>query len=285
MNFIKDNPVKTVAIIMALSSSLVGCQSELLDETDTKEEADLIIDLKTDDRANTRTIDISQVEGLALVMVRITNDRHQDVIMCTDGDYGNITFRVPLGAYGIDALATDASDYELDDNYIVLPNGGNIWHARIRGYVTETGKETLVPIQLKRMNSKVVVNPLDEIPENCKSITVTLTYGGDTMSVRGGIVSQNKVLTKTVEVPEAYKGTVGRLSIGLYTLLEKVVSTVTIDIKAMDSENNIIGQVDNYDVVLRRNQQAYVKGYLFTTKVNSGITIDYDWGDLLEYQW
>lgn len=287
MNFIKDNPVavKTVAIIMALSSSLVGCQSELLDETDTKEEADLIIDLETDDRANTRTIDISQVKGLALVMVRIANDRHQDMIMCTDGNYDNIAFRVPLGAYDIDALATDASDYELDDNYIVLPNGGNIWHARIREYVTETGKETLVPIQLKRMNSKVVVTPLDEIPENCKSITVTLTYGSDTMSTTGGIISQNKVLTKTVEVPESYKGTMGRLSIGLYTLLERIVTTVTIDIQAMDGENNVIGQVDNYDVILRRNQQAYVKGYLFTSKVNSGIAIDYDWGDFLEYQW
>lgn len=99
MNFIKDNPVavKTVAIIMALSSSLVGCQSELLDETDAQEIADLIIDLETDDRANTRTIDISQVEGLALVMVRIANDRHQDMIMCTDGNYDNIAFRVPLG--------------------------------------------------------------------------------------------------------------------------------------------------------------------------------------------
>ena len=287
MKFIKDNlkRVRTIALLIALSSSLVGCQSELLDETDAQEVAELIIDLKTDDRANTRTIDISQVDGLALVKVTITNDRHQDMVMCTDGNYGNITFRVPLGAYDIDALATDASDYELDDNYIVLPNGGNIWHARIREYVTETGKETLVPIQLKRMNSKVIVTPLDEIPEDCKNISVTLTYGGDTMSARGGIVSQNKVLTKTVEVPEAYKGTVGRLSIGLYTLLEKVVSTVTIDIHAIDYEGNVIGQVDNYDVILRRNQQAYVKGNLFTSKVNSGITIDYDWGDLLEYQW
>ena len=49
MNFIKDNlvAVKAVAIIMTLSSSLVGCQSELL-ETDTQEMAELIIDLKTD---------------------------------------------------------------------------------------------------------------------------------------------------------------------------------------------------------------------------------------------
>lgn len=135
------------------------------------------------------------------------------------------------------------------------------------------------------MNSKVVVTPLDEIPENCKSITVTLTYGSDTMFTTGGIISQNKVLTKTVEVPESYKGTIGRLSIGLYTLLERIVTTVTIDIQAIDGENNVIGQVDNYDVILRRNQQAYVKGYLFTSKVNSGITIDYDWGDFLEYQW
>lgn len=287
MKFIKDNlkRVRTIALLIALPSSLVGCQSELLDETDAKEEADLIIDLKTDDRANTRTIDISQVEGLALVMVRITNDRHQDMIMCTDGNYDNIAFRVPLGAYDIDALATDASDYELDGNYIVLPNGGNVWYARIREYVTKTGKETLASIQLKRMNSKVVVTPLDEIPENCKSITVTLTYGSDTMSTTDGIISQNKVLTKTVEVPESYKGTMGRLSIGLYTLLERIVTTVTIDIQAMDGENNVIGQIDNYDVILRRNQQAYVKGYLFTSKVNNGITIDYDWGDLLEYQW
>lgn len=271
-----------VAVVIA------GCQNELLSESgdnDMSEEAEITFDLRTDDKANTRTIGIADVEGLSIVMVRAKNESYDDRITCTDGSYGTMMMRVPLGVYDVHAVASDAPDYVLEDDFIALPNGGNLWYAKSTLNVKDTGKEMIVPMELKRMNSKVVVTPLDEIPENCKNITITMRYGDDAMNTVGGAISQKKTLVKTVEIPESYKGTVGKLSISMYTILASVVGSVTLDVQAEDMEGNVVGRITGYTVTLKRNQQAYIKGYLFSSKANTGITIEYDWDDSIEYQW
>lgn len=280
--------MKLIALVMAANGILGACQSELTDdggEDAESEKVEVVFDLKTDDKANTRTIDLADVDGLSLVMMRVMNERHDDRITCTDGNYGNMTFRVPLGLYNVHAVATDAPDYEFDEDFIVLPNGGNIWYARTELNVRDTGKEMIVPVELKRMNSKIVVTPLDEIPENCKSITMTLKYGDDAMGTIGGGILQDKILSKTVEIPESYKGTIGKLSLSMYTLLRSFISSVTLGIQATDEDGAVIGQVKDYTVTIKRNQQAYIKGYLFSSKVNGGMTIEYDWDDNIIYQW
>lgn len=281
-------PIKYVAMVIIANSILGACHSELTDEDDAgteSEKVEVLFDLKTDDKANTRTIDLADVDGLSLVMMRVMNERHDDRITCTDGSYGNMTFRVPLGLYNVHAVATDATDYEFEDDFIVLPNGGNVWYARTELNVRDTGKEMIVPVELKRMNSKIVVTPLDEIPENCKSITMTIKYGDNMMSTVGGGILQDKILSKTVEIPESYKGTIGKLSISMYTLLRSNISSVTLGIQATDEDGAIVGKIDDCTVTIKRNQQAYIKGYLFSSKVNGGMTIEYDWDDNIIYQW
>ena len=281
-------PMKSMALVMVANCVVAACQSELTyeDDGDTEsEKVEVVFDLKTDDKAKTRTIDLADVDGLSLVMMRVMNERHDDRITCTDGNYGKMTFRVPLGLYNVHAVATDAPDYEFDEDFIVLPNGGNIWYARTELNVRDTGKEMVVPVELKRMNSKIVVTPLDEIPENCKSITMTVKYGDDTMGTVGGGILQDKILSKTIEIPESYKGTIGKLSISMYTLLRYFISSVTLGIQATDEDGAVIGKIENYTVTIKRNQQAYIKGYLFSSKVSGGTTIEYDWDDNIIYQW
>ena len=281
-------PVKHVAVVIIANYILGACQSELEDKDGIDAESEMVevvFDLKTDDNANTRTIDLADVDGLSLVMMRVMNERYDDRITYTDGNYGNMTFRVPLGLYNVHAVATDAPDYEFDEDFIILPNGGNIWYAKTELNVRDTGKEMIVPVELKRMNSKIVVTPLDEIPENCKSITMTIKYGDDAMGTVGGGIFQDKILSKTVDIPESYKGTIGKLSISMYTLLRSSIGSVTLGIQATDEGGAVIGQVKGYTVTIKRNQQAYIKGYLFSSKVDGGMTIEYDWDDNIIYQW
>ena len=139
-------------------------------------------------------------------------------------------------------------------------------------------------VELKRVATRLKINITDEIPATAAQLEVdpgTWYYG---LNVRSGDAVDARQQVRSVTIPSQYVGTTGQVSASFFCLSPNEWQSDD-DVRLVDSDDGILGQVSLFDVPFKRNTTTVFGGGIIGTAASVGITADNEWMPDDEHIW
>lgn len=132
-------------------------------------------------------------------------------------------------------------------------------------------------VTLDRVATKLKLSPTDVVPATCAVLKVTpaLWYNG--LNYRtGAAVGVVENSTATIEVPSAYQGTTGQLSVSIFCISGTTEWNTSVTLTAEDADGNSLGSVVMTAPMLR-NRSTEMSGGLFTVSGVNDVGLNATW--------
>jgi hypothetical protein len=200
-----------------------------------------------------------------------------------DDSFGAPTLSLSYGSHTLYFVTSAGESPTLNTNAHTLSFGSvrdTFWKT-INVNVT-SGTAANQDVTLDRIVTKVAIQPTDEVPASISTITIApatwyLTFdyltGNPTEAVNN--------FSRTLTIPDSYKGTTGTLKVNLLGLCGADYTT-NVAVTAKDADNNTIGYAAISNASMKRNRASRYTGTLFGN--SNGLTMNIDDTWLTDYE-
>lgn len=140
-------------------------------------------------------------------------------------------------------------------------------------------------VTLDRVATKLTIVINDEVPEGIGTITATPAlwyYGLDWLS---GEATAGQEKTVSLDVPVAFVGTSGTLSVILYGISPATEWETVIALKAYDTSSQEIANAETSDIPLQSNRATKISGSLFCCPMTMNLSLNDDWLTPVVMEW
>lgn len=196
----------------------------------------------------------------------------------TDADWGQPKMSLSYGRHHVYFVASRGEGPTLDaDGHTITWTGprDTFWKDYPVDVVSTTNGNRAVTLDRVATKIKIIVN--DEVPANCKQVTVTPErwyYGWD--YVNGAAVASQKT-ERAVTVPESYVGTMGSLVVNIFGLSGADEWVTNVSVSAKDADGNIIGSAVISGAPFKSNRSTEYSGNLFGSSGGLDVSINANW--------
>jgi hypothetical protein len=200
-----------------------------------------------------------------------------------DDGFGSASVGISYGEHTFYVVASGGSDATIDETTITWGKPGDTFYLAKTVDLQPTGDKN-VSLQLKRVATRLRIDPSDEIPADIASLAWegTWYFGFNYLT---GEAEGAQSTERSVSVPASYIGTTGQLSVASYSLCPIDGYTTDIKITARRSDESAITEINLSDVTFERNRLTILSGGLATSTRSFGISVDDAWADDYSIGW
>ncbi len=206
--------------------------------------------------------------------------------------FGSIGFELAPGEYTFVAIGhkgasgtTDGSDAA----NIITPAFAQLstpvayeTFSRTMAVTVEPGKDFQADMTLNRIVTAFVLNTEDNIPDNAKTLRITLNTGagaaGDNPSFNpaDGLATLERQYTRDWDISSLTGQTINELTINAF-LTTSSETTMDVLAEVLDADGNAIATHALADVPFKINRQTVASGMFFNATAGGTLQIDTDW--------
>jgi len=201
-----------------------------------------------------------------------------------DGDFGAPTLSLSYGEHTLYFIASSGDNPVLNTNAHTLGFGAvrdTFWESVNVNVASGTAANQSVT--MNRIVTKLAIQPTDEIPANINTITIAPATWYLTMDYLTGLpTAASTDYSRTMTIPDNYKGTAGTLKINLLGFCGTSDFTTNVAVTAKDADNNTIGYAAISNAPMKRNRTCRFSGTLFGN--SNGLTMNIDDTWLTDYE-
>lgn len=201
-----------------------------------------------------------------------------------DTDFGSPTLSLSYGEHTLYFIASGGDNPVLNTNAHTLGFGvvrDTFWESVNVNVASGTAANQSVT--MNRIVTKLAIQPTDEIPANINTITIAPATWYLTMDYLTGLpTAASTDYSRTMTIPDNYKGTAGTLKINLLGFCGTSDFTTNVSVTAKDAENNTIGYAAISNAPMKRNRTCRFSGTLFGSQNGLTMNIDDTW--LTDYE-
>ena len=200
-----------------------------------------------------------------------------------DEDFGAPTVSLDYGEHTLYFVTSAGESPTLNTNAHTLAFGAvrdTFWKA-INVNVT-SGTAANQAVTMDRIVTKVAIQPTDEVPASINTITIAPATWYLTLDYLKGLpTTTTSDYSRTLTIPDSYKGTTGTLKVNLLGLCGADYTT-NVAVTAKDAENNTIGYAAISNAPMKRNRTCRFSGTLFGNNNALTLGINDEW--LTDYE-
>lgn len=201
-----------------------------------------------------------------------------------DDDFGAPTLSLSYGEHTLYFIASSGDNPVLNTNAHTLGFGAvrdTFWESVNVNVASGTAANQSVT--MNRIVTKLAIQPTDEIPANINTITIAPATWHLTFDYLTGLpTAASTDYSRTMTIPDNYKGTAGTLKINLLGFCGTSDFTTNVAVTAKDAENNTIGYAAISNAPMKRNRTCRFSGTLFGSQNGLTMNIDDTW--LTDYE-
>jgi hypothetical protein len=128
-----------------------------------------------------------------------------------------------------------------------------------------------------RVATKLKLSPTDEVPATCAVLKITPAVWYNGLNYRtGAAVGAVENSTTTIEVPAAYQGTTGQMSVSIFGISGTSEWNASVTLSAEDADGNSLGSVVMTTPMLR-NRSTEMSGGLFAVSGVTDVSLNATW--------
>lgn len=203
-----------------------------------------------------------------------------------DADWGRPKMSLPYGTHHVFFVASRGQCATLDEegHSIVWEGPRDTFWKDYEVDVVSTSNGNRA-VTLSRVATKMKLTVSDEVPAACKAVVVTPArwyYGWDYVN---GVATAMQKTERRVTVPESYAGTSGQLSLSIFGLSGNDEWVTDADIRAVDSEGNVIGAVTISGAPFKANRSTEYSGSLFGSAGGFDLGVSETWDAPKTFTW
>ena len=201
----------------------------------------------------------------------------------TDAGFGSASVGITYGEHTFYVVASGGSEATTDGTTITWGKPGDTFYLAKTVDLQPSGDKN-IPLELKRVATRLRIAPSDEIPADMASLEWTGTWY-NAFNYLTGEADGAQTSKRSVSVPSSYLGTTGELTVAAYSMCPIAGYTTDIKITARRSDESIIREIDVNDVTFERNRLTLLSGGLTTSTRSFGISVDDAWSDDYNIGW
>lgn len=203
-----------------------------------------------------------------------------------DDDFGAPTLSLSYGEHTLCFVTSAGESPVLNTNAHTLSFGtirDTFWKS-VAVSVT-SGTAANQSVTMDRVVTKIAIQPTDEVPASINSITITPSTWYLTMDyLTGNPTAATTDYSRTLTVPDSYKGTTGTLKVNLLGLCGSDFTT-NVAVTTKDGDNNTIGYAAISNAPMKRNRTSRFSGTLFGNSNGLTMNISDEWLSDYEGNW
>lgn len=196
-----------------------------------------------------------------------------------DTDFGSPTLSLSYGDHTLYFIASSGDNPVLNTNAHTLGFGAvrdTFWESVNVNVASGTAANQSVT--MNRIVTKLAIQPTDEIPANINTITIAPAIWHLTFDYLTGLpTAASTDYSRTMSIPDNYKGTAGILKINLLGFCGTSDITTNVAVTAKDAENNTIGYAAISNAPMKRNRVSRFSGTLFGNSNALTLGINDEW--------
>lgn len=204
-----------------------------------------------------------------------------------DDGFGAPTLSLSYGSHTLYFVTSAGESPTLNTNAHTLAFGtvrDTFWKS-VNVNVT-SGTAANQSVTLDRIVTKVAIQPTDEVPASINSITIAPATWYLTFDYLTGLpTTATSDYSRTLTIPDSYKGTTNTLKANLLGLCGTSDFTTNISVTAKDADNNTIGYAAISNAPMKRNRASRFSGMLFGNQNWLTMNIDDAWLSDYEGTW
>lgn len=204
-----------------------------------------------------------------------------------DTDFGSPTLSLSYGEHTLYFIASSGDNPVLNTNAHTLGFGAvrdTFWESVNVNVASGTAANQSVT--MNRIVTKLAIQPTDEIPANINTITIAPAIWHLTFDYLTGLpTAASTDYSRTMTIPDNYKGTTGTLKINLLGFCGTSDITTNVAVTAKDAENATIGYAAIANASLKRNRASRYTGTLFGNSNGLTLGINDEWLTDYEGSW
>lgn len=282
---------KLFLMALAVGLTMTACNNETINENESeRKQITFALDgdwQGTDEAFSTRAAvagsTMTDVWVLDYIGAKLQQTVHQS---SGDDGFGAPTLSLSYGSHTLYFVTSAGESPTLNTNAHTLSFGAvrdTFWKT-INVKVT-SGTAANQAVTLDRIVTKVAIQPTDEVPASINIITIApatwyLTFdyltGNPTTAVNN--------FSRTLTIPDSYKGTTGTLKVNLLGLCGADYTT-NVAVTAKDADNNTIGYATISNAPIKRNRASRFSGPLFGNSNGLTMNINDEWLTDYEGNW
>ena len=192
-----------------------------------------------------------------------------------DDDFGTITDKMDYGTHELYFIGHKAGSVTMTDGVATFDKVGDTFSYYASVVVNEDSDPSMA-ISMPRRVAKFELVASDALPENLKTVLVTINGGATALNVKTGVGAAVATQTKTISVPASNIGKTG-CSFVAYAFLPDGVEEVDITYTFKDASDNVISEHDFEDVPMQVNYITRYTGNDFSDDFDGEITVQSEW--------
>lgn len=284
----KKNLFLAIAVVLALSSCEKQAINEELQGLEESGKVRITFQVKNSTDARTRATALATSDMTDLWLLDYVNNECVNSLHLTPDDEGwsapSATFTI--GSHDIYFVASRGDGGEIDET-----EGTIIWTVprdTFLGSLTLNvtgGTSPAQSVELSRATMRLKINVNDAVPENIDRLIITpdIWYFG--LNYLTGEAVGEKKEARSVTVPASYVGTAKKLTASFYGFSGDDEWQTDVEVKAVDADDNVLGQVTLTDAPFRKNVITEYSGMLFGGQVGMDVTLGDAWGENDMHTW
>ena len=282
---------KLFLMALAVGLTMTACNNETINENESeRKQITFALDgdwQGTDEAFSTRAAVAGSTMTDVWVLDYIGAELQQTVHQSSGDDgFGAPTLSLSYGSHTLYFVTSAGEIPTLNTNAHTLSFGNvrdTFWKT-INVNVT-SGTAANLAVTMDRIVTKVAIQPTDEVPASINTITIepatwylTFDYltGNPTTAVNN--------FSRTLTIPDSYKGTTGTLKVNLLGLCGADYTT-NVAVTAKDADNNTIGYAAINNAPMKRNRASRFSGPLFGNSNGLTMNINDEWLTDYEGNW
>jgi len=273
----------TAALMLSSCEKQVICDGEELEETG---QVRITFQLKND--ARTRATALSASDMTDLWMLDYVDGECAKMIHLTPEDDGwsapSAVFTI--GTHDIYFVASrgDGADLDETEGTIVWAVPRDTFLGSLTLNVTG-GTSPTQSVELSRATTRLKINVNDAVPNGIDRLIITPDTWYFGLNYLTGEAVGAKKEARSVTVPASYIGTTKKLNASFYGFSGDDEWQTDVEVKAVDADNNILGQVTLTDAPFQRNVTTEYSGMLFGGQAAMDVVLGDTWGENDTHTW
>ena len=192
-----------------------------------------------------------------------------------DEDFGTITDKMDYGTHELYFVGHKAGSVTMTDGVATFDKVNDTFSYYASVVVNEDSDPSMA-ISMPRRVAKFELVASDALPENLKTVVVTINGGATALNVKTGIGAAVATQTKTISVPASNIGKTG-CSFVAYVFLPDGVDKTDINYTFKDDKGNTISEHTFEDVPMQVNYITRYTGNAFSGDFAGEITAQSEW--------
>lgn len=280
---------KKILLAIAAVMALYSCEKQAMNEGEELEETGKVritFQLKNDARTRATALAASDMTDLWLFDYVDGECAKMIHLMPEDDGWSAPSAVFTIGSHDIYFVASrgDAADVDETDGTIVWTVPRDTFLGSLTLNVTG-GTSPTQSVELRRATMRLKINVNDAVPENIDRLIITpdIWYFG--LNYLTGEAVCEKKEARSVTVPASYVGTTKKLTASFYGFSGDDEWQTDVEVKAVDADDNILGQVTLTDAPFQRNVTTEYSGMLFGGQAAMDVVLGDTWGENDTHTW